>query len=40
MGIEQRVSKEIEEAIHYAEKECTDIDPDSSDISRGVYADR
>ncbi|MGD0915872.1 MAG: thiamine pyrophosphate-dependent dehydrogenase E1 component subunit alpha [Thermodesulfobacteriota bacterium] len=38
MEIEQRVKKEIEEAIHYAEKECTDIDPDPSDVSRGVYA--
>ena len=24
--------------IHFAEKECTDIDPDYDDISRGVYA--
>jgi len=30
--------KEIEEAIHYAEKECTNIDPDEFDILRGVYA--
>jgi TPP-dependent pyruvate/acetoin dehydrogenase alpha subunit len=37
-GIEQRVAKELEEAIHFAEKECTDIDPDYSDVSRGVYA--
>jgi acetoin:2,6-dichlorophenolindophenol oxidoreductase subunit alpha len=35
---EQRVAKEIEEAVHYAEKECTAVDPDTSDILRGVYA--
>lgn len=38
MEIEQRVAKEVEEAIHFAEKECTDIDPDYIDVSRGVYA--
>jgi acetoin:2,6-dichlorophenolindophenol oxidoreductase subunit alpha len=38
LGIEERVAKELEEAIRFAEKECTDIDPDYSDISRGVYA--
>ncbi len=32
------VAKEIEEAIHFAEKECTDIDPETFDILRGVYA--
>ena len=32
------VAKEIEEAIHFAEKECTDIDPEPFDILRGVYA--
>jgi pyruvate dehydrogenase E1 component alpha subunit len=37
-AIEHRVAKELEEAIHFAEKECTDIDPDYVDISRGVYA--
>ena len=36
--IEQRVAKEVGEAIHFAEKECTDIDPDYIDVSRGVYA--
>jgi len=36
--IEQRAAKEIEEAIHFAEKECTDIDPQPLDILRGVYA--
>jgi TPP-dependent pyruvate/acetoin dehydrogenase alpha subunit len=36
--IEQRVAKEVEEAVHYAERECTDIDPDTSDVLRGVYA--
>ena len=38
MEIEQRVAKELEEAIHFAEKECTDIDPEPGDVSRGVYA--
>jgi len=38
MEMEQRVAKEIEEAIHFAEKECTDIDPEPFDILRGVYA--
>ncbi|HYA90999.1 MAG TPA: thiamine pyrophosphate-dependent enzyme, partial [Thermodesulfobacteriota bacterium] len=36
--IEQRAVNELEEAIHFAQKECTDIDPDYIDISRGVYA--
>ncbi len=36
--MEQRAAKEVEEAIHFAEKECTDIDPDYIDVSRGVYA--
>jgi hypothetical protein len=36
--MEQRVAKEIEEAIHFAEKKCTDIDPETFDILRGVYA--
>jgi TPP-dependent pyruvate/acetoin dehydrogenase alpha subunit len=39
-GIEQRVEKEIEEAIYYAEKECTDSEPNASEIMRGVYASR
>ncbi len=34
--IEKRVQEEIEEAVHYSEKECSDPDPD--DILRGVYA--
>lgn len=34
--IEERIRKQIEEAIHYSEKECTD--PDPSDILRGVYS--
>jgi TPP-dependent pyruvate/acetoin dehydrogenase alpha subunit len=38
MEIEQRVAKELEEAIHFAEKECTNIDPEPGDVSRGVYA--
>ena len=38
MEMEQRVAKEIEEAIHFAEKECTNIDPEPGDVSRGVYA--
>jgi hypothetical protein len=38
MEMEQLVSKEIEEAINYAEKECTNIDPVESDLLRGVYA--
>jgi acetoin:2,6-dichlorophenolindophenol oxidoreductase subunit alpha len=36
--IEQRAAKEIDEAIQFAEKECTDIDPDYTDLTRGVYA--
>ena len=36
--IEDRVAKELEEAIRFAEKECTDIDPESDDVTRGVYA--
>jgi TPP-dependent pyruvate/acetoin dehydrogenase alpha subunit len=38
MEIEQRVKKEIEEAIHYAEYECSNLDPEPLDILRGVYA--
>jgi DNA-binding GntR family transcriptional regulator len=38
MDSEGRAAKEIEEAIHYAEKECTDLDPEPFDILRGVYA--
>lgn len=38
-SMEQRVAKQIEDAIRYAEKECTDIDPDPFEISRGVYSD-
>jgi TPP-dependent pyruvate/acetoin dehydrogenase alpha subunit len=33
--MEKRVAAEIEDAVHYAEKECTD--PDPADILRGVY---
>ena len=40
MEMEQHVAKELEEAIHYAEKECTDFTPDPSDILAGVYACR
>jgi TPP-dependent pyruvate/acetoin dehydrogenase alpha subunit len=36
--IEQRSVKEIEEAIHYAEVECSNLDPEPPDILRGVYA--
>jgi TPP-dependent pyruvate/acetoin dehydrogenase alpha subunit len=36
--IEQRVAKEIEEAIHYAEVKCSNLDPEPFDILRGVYA--
>lgn len=36
--MEKKVSVEIEEAVAYCEKECTD--PDPADIIRGVYADR
>ena len=38
MEMEQCIAKEIEEAIHFAEKECTNIDPEPFDILRGVYA--
>lgn len=34
--MEKRADKEIEAAVQYAEKECTD--PDPSDILRGVYS--
>lgn len=34
--LEQRVAEEIEDAVRYSEKECTD--PDPADILRGVYA--
>jgi TPP-dependent pyruvate/acetoin dehydrogenase alpha subunit len=34
--IEKRAADEIEEAVAYSEKECTD--PDPSDILRGVYS--
>jgi TPP-dependent pyruvate/acetoin dehydrogenase alpha subunit len=36
--IEKRVAKEIEEAIHYAEVTCSNLDPNPLDILRGVYA--
>ena len=36
-AIEEQVKKEIEEAIDYAENQCTPIS-DLSDILRGVYA--
>jgi TPP-dependent pyruvate/acetoin dehydrogenase alpha subunit len=36
--IEQRANNELEEAIQFAQKECTDIDPEYIDVSRGVYA--
>jgi TPP-dependent pyruvate/acetoin dehydrogenase alpha subunit len=36
--IEERVAKELDDAIHFAEKECTDIDPQPADVTRGVYA--
>jgi TPP-dependent pyruvate/acetoin dehydrogenase alpha subunit len=35
---EQRAAKEVEEAIHFAEKECSNLDPEPLDILRGVYA--
>jgi len=38
MEIEERVAREIDQAVRFAEKECTDIDPDYSDLTRGVYA--
>ena len=34
--IQKRADEEIEAAVHYSEKECTD--PDPSDILRGVYS--
>jgi TPP-dependent pyruvate/acetoin dehydrogenase alpha subunit len=34
--IEERVKAEIDEAVYYSEKECTD--PDPADIMRGVYS--
>jgi len=34
--MEKRADEEIEAAVHYAEKECTD--PDPADILRGVYS--
>jgi pyruvate dehydrogenase E1 component alpha subunit len=34
--LEERVASEIEEAVQYSEKQCTD--PDPSDILRGVYS--
>jgi TPP-dependent pyruvate/acetoin dehydrogenase alpha subunit len=34
--IEERVASEIEEAVQYSEKRCTD--PDPADILRGVYS--
>jgi len=37
-AIEERVKKEIEEAVYYSEKECSN--PDPSDILRGVYCGR
>jgi len=37
-GLEQRVKEEIEEAIHYAEHECSTLDPETGDVLRGVYA--
>ena len=36
--MEQRAAKELEEAIHYAEYECSNLDPEPLDILRGVYA--
>ena len=36
--MENRAAEEIEAAIRYSEKECTD--PDPADILRGVYSTR
>jgi len=35
-AIEERVKAELDEAVRYCEKECTD--PDPADIMRGVYS--
>jgi len=37
-AVEERVRREIEDAVQYSEKECTP--PPPSDIERGVYASR
>ena len=37
-AIEERVARELKDATHFAEKECTDITPTAEDLLRGVYA--
>lgn len=37
-AMEERVAKEIKEAINFAEKECTNITPTVEDVMRGVYS--
>ncbi len=37
-AIEARVAKELKEALHFAEKECTNLTPTIEDVTRGVYS--